>query len=318
MARISVTGAAFAGLGVIGRHPGAVLTWGVVLLVLSVLPVLALVAIMGPQMLKILPGILASERGAIDQEVMREMMRLQSGMLLLQLVGWLWGTFVKALICSAVFRAVLQPDASRRGFLRLGAQELWLTLLFLVVSVLAYIVVVIASIGVMLPAFIVGLTSGAQGQGAAAGFVTALALGLVVTGVLIWLGLRLSMAAPMTFADSQFRLFESWSFTKGSAWRLLGMSVLSLLLVFVVELVVAAIVLGAMFAAGGPPVWWQDPKAIEAFVSQPPLNLLRQIWPWLAVGGAVWTLLGAGLFTLFCAPWAAAYKDLIRPASAEA
>ena len=62
MARISVTGAAFAGFGVIGRHPGAVLTWGVVLLVLSVLPVLALVAIMGPQMLK------ATKSGVFDGE----------------------------------------------------------------------------------------------------------------------------------------------------------------------------------------------------------------------------------------------------------
>ena len=314
MAKISVAGSAFAGLGVIRRHPGAVLTWGVVMLVLSLAPVLALVPLMGPQVFKTLAALMPAERGAIDQEAMRQLMQLQSGMMLVQIGAWLWGTFIKALICSAVFRAVLEPSESRGSFLRLGAQELWLTLLFLVVSVLAYIVVIIASIGVMLPAFIVGLTTGRHAEGATAGVITAVVLGLVVVIALIWVSLRLSMATAMTFTDRQFRLFESWSLTQGSAARLLGVAVLTLLLVFVVELVVAGIVLCAMFAAGGPPVWLSDHAAVQAFVSQPPLDLLRRIWPWMAVAGAVWVLIGSALFTVFCAPWAAAYKDLTRPA----
>jgi hypothetical protein len=314
MAKISVAGSAFAGLGVIRRHPGAVLSWGVVMLVLSLAPVLVLVILMGPQILKTLAALMPAEHGPIDPEAMRQMMRLQSGMMLVQIVGWLWGTFIKALICSAVFRAVLEPSESRGAFLRLGAQELWLTLLFLVVSVLAYIVVVIASIGVMLPAFIVGLTTGRHAEGATAGVITAVVLGFVVAGALIWVSLRLSMATAMTFTDRQFRLFESWSLTQGSAGRLLGVGLLSLLLVFVVELVVAGIVLCAMFASGGPPTWLNDTAAVQAFVAQPPLTLLRQIWPWLAVVGAVWILIGSALFTVFCAPWAAAYRDLTRPA----
>ncbi len=310
MAKIAVTGSAFAGFGVIARHPGAVLTWGVVMLVLSLAPFLALIPLMGPEMLKTIAAIIAPKDGPIDPDAMRQMMQLQSGMMLVQIGGWLWSTFIKAVICSAVFRAVLEPGQSRGAFLRLGAQELWLTLLFLVVSVLAYIVAVIAALGVMLPAFIVGLASGAQGQGATAGIVTAVGLGLVAVGVLVWLGLRLSMAALMTFADGQFRLFESWSLTRGSAWRLLGVAVLSLLVVFVLELVVAGVVLGAMFAAGGPPVWLNDPQAVQAFLAQPPLDLLRRVWPWIAVVGLVWTLIGSCLVTLVCAPWAAAYGDL--------
>jgi hypothetical protein len=314
MAKISVAGSAFAGLGVIRRHPGAVLSWGVVMLLLSLAPVIVLIAVVGPQILKALAALMPSEHGPIDPEAMRQMMQLQSGMMLVQIVGWLWGTFIKALICSAVFRAVLEPSESRGAFLRLGAQELWLTLLFLVVSVLAYIVVVIASIGVMLPAFIVGLTTGRHAEGATAGVITAVVLGFAVAAALIWVSLRLSMATAMTFTDRQFRLFESWSLTQGSAGRLLGVGVLSLLLVFVVELVVAGIVLCAMFASGGPPTWLNDPTAVQAFVAQPPLVLLRQIWPWLAVVGAVWILIGSALFTVFCAPWAAAYRDLTRPA----
>jgi len=312
MARISVTGSAFAGFGVIARHPGAVLTWGVVMLVLSLAPVLALIPLMGPEILKAVAAMMPLRDGPMDQDAMRRMMSLQSGMMLVQIGGWLWSTFIKALICSAVFRAVLEPGQSRGAFLRLGAQELWLTLLFLVVSVLAYIVAVIASLGVMLPALIVGLASGAQGQSTMSGILTGVGLGLIAVVVLVWLGLRLSMAAPMTFVEGQFRLFESWSLTRGSAWRLLGVAVLSLLMVFVLELVVAGVVLGAMFAAGGPPVWLSDPVAIQAFLTQPPLDLLRRVWPWLAVVGVVWTLIGSCLVALFCAPWAAAYRDLSR------
>ena len=312
MAKISVTGSAFAGFGVIARHPGAVLTWGVAMLVLSVAPVLALIAFMGPEILKTMAAVMQHRDGPVDQEAMRQLMQMQSGMMLVQIGGWLWSTFIKGLICSAVFRAVLEPDQSRGAFLRLGAQELWLTLLFLVASVLGYIVVVIASIGVMIPAFIVGLASGSQGQGTLSGVLTGFGLALIAMAVLIWLGLRLSLAAPMTFADRQFRLFESWSLTRGSAWRLLGVALLSLLMVFAIELVVAGVVLGSVFAAGGPPVWLNDPMAIRAFFAQPPLDLLRRLWPWLALVGVVWTLIGAGLVTLFCAPWAAAYRDLTR------
>ncbi len=315
MAKISVPGSAFAGLGVIGRHPGAVLAWGLVLLVLSLAPMLALIALMGPEMFKSLAAMNPPKGRPIDPEALRRMMQAQSSLMVAQIGAWIWATFVKALICSAVFRAVLEPSQSRLAFLRIGAQELWLTLLFLVVGVLAYIVIVIASLGVMLPALIIGVTSGRNGEGLSAGIITALGLGAVVTVGLVWVGLRLSMAAPMTFVEHQFRLFESWALTRGGAARLLGVGVLNLLLVLVLELVVAGIVLGALFWSGGPPAWLGDAKAVEALVAQPPLDLLRRIWPLLAVGGAVLTLLGAALYAVVCAPWAAAYRDLSRPAS---
>lgn len=312
MARISVADSAFAGFGVIARHPGAVVTWGVVMLVLSLAPVLLLFAILGPEILKTVAAMMPPKDGPIDQEAVRQLMQMQSGMMLVQIGGWLWSTFVKAIICSAVFRAVLEPNQSRGAFLRLGPQELWLTLLFLVVSVLAYIVAVIASIGVVLPAVIVGLAGGPDGQGAMAGVFTAFGLAMAAVAVLVWLGLRLSLAAPMTFVDRQFRLFESWSVTRGSAWRLLGVAVLCLLMVIVVELIVAGVVLGAIFAAGGPPAWLGDPVAVQAFFTQPPLELLGRVWPWLAGVGVVWTLIGSCLIAVFCAPWAAAYRDLTR------
>jgi hypothetical protein len=313
MAKISVGGSATAGLGLIGRKPVVIVVWGVALLVLAVVPAFAMLAALGPELAQMIKTVLASKGGEPDPAAMQRMMQLQSGMMLFNLGSWIWGTFVKAILCAAVFRALLEPSQSRFAYLRLGAQELWLTLLFLVESVLAYILIVITTLLVVFPAIIVGVAGGHGGQGAAGGVLTACVLGFAALAVLIWIGLRLSMAAPMTFADRQFRLFESWTLTRGSAARLLGVGVLTLLIVLVLELVIAGLVLSALFAAGGPPVWAHDSKAIEAFIAQPPVDLLRRLWPWLAVGGAVWMLVGSGRFTVFCAPWAAAYRDLTRP-----
>ncbi len=314
MARISVGGSATAGLSLIGREPMSIVIWGLALLVLALVPALGMMAAMGPELLRMIQALQAAKGAGPDPGAMQQMMRLQSGMMLFNLGSWIWGTLVKAVICSAVFRAILEPKASGLAHLRLGAQELWLALLFLVESVLAYIVVIITTMMVVLPAVIVGVTGGHGGQGVSGGVLTALGLGLVAAAVLIWIALRLSMAAPMTFADRQFRLFESWSLTRGSAARLLGVGVLTVVIVLVLELVVCGLVLSVFFATGGPPAWIQDGKALEAFIAQPPADIFRRVWPWLAAGGAVWTLIASGLFTIFCAPWAAAYRDLTRPA----
>ena len=314
MARISVGGSATAGLSLIGREPMTIVVWGLALLVLALVPAMGMMAAMGPELLRMIQAIQASKGGGPDSVAMQQMMRLQSGMMLFNLGSWIWGTLVKAVICAAVFRAILEPKASGLAHLRLGAQELWLALLFLVESVLAYIIVIITTMMVVLPAVIVGVAGGHGGQGAASGVLTAVGLGFVAAAVLVWIALRLSMAAPMTFADRQFRLFESWSLTRGSAARLLGVGVLTVVIVLVLELVICGLVLCALFAAGGPPAWIHDGKAVEAFIAQPPAELFRRVWPWLAAGGAVWSLVASGLFTIFCAPWAAAYRDLTRPA----
>lgn len=317
MARISVGGAATAGLGLIGRRPMTIVVWGLALLVLALLPAIGMIAAMGPEFLGMIQALQGSRGVGPDPAAMQQMMRLQSGMMLFNLGGWIWGTFVKAILCSAVFRAVLEPKASGLAYLRLGAQELWLTLLFLVESVLAYIVMIITAMMVLLPAVIVGVAGGHGGhggQGVAGGVITAIGLGFAAAVVLVWIGLRLSMAAPMTFADRQFRLFESWTLTQGSTARLLGVGVLTVLIVLVLELVIYGLALAILFAAGGPPAWIHDSKAIAAFIAQPPADLIRSVWPWLAAGGAVWALVTSGLFTIFCAPWAAAYRDLTRPA----
>src|SRR5262249_24659691 len=125
-------------------------------------------------------------------------------------------------------------------------------------------------------------TSGAQGVpdvGAFAGFALLRFIGqLAIAAVLIWLWLRLSLGMVMTYRERQFRLFESWTATRGHVLRMF----LAVLLVWVmlsalylVLVIIAAVTFGATVVAVG-----QDPRA---FFSRPPAEWLNALTPLVIV-----------------------------------
>jgi hypothetical protein len=314
MARFSVGEAATAGFGLIARKPLAVLSWGLALLVAAVVPTYILFWVAGPQ-LAALMQLSSHASDAQDPRMVEQIMRMQSGMMLFQLVFWLWSTAVKAVICSAVFRAVLDPTDSRFGYLRLGAREGWLTLLFLVEYVLAYIAfLVVALLGVVVVAIV---SVGGGGQGVAT-ITTAVVVGLGALALFVWVALKLSMAAPMTFVDRQFRLFESWSFTKGQVGKLLGVTLLLVMFLIGIQVVFGGLMLGGVFALGGSMSWLFEPGAVEALVRQPPMEIVRKLGPVISIVGFLWVVLSTLVITIFCAPWAAAYRALREQVPAQA
>ena len=54
--------------------------------------------------------------------------------------------------------------------------------------------------------------------------------GLAVIGLSMWVGVRLSLLSPQTFAEGRINVRESWVLTHGHFWGLLGMFVLNLLM----------------------------------------------------------------------------------------
>ncbi|MCY1648593.1 hypothetical protein OVA11_16420 [Caulobacter sp. SL161] len=308
MARFSVTEAATAGFGVIGRKPLTVVGWALALAVGMVIPAILAFLALGPQFQQFVQLAMTQKEGAPDPEFMRQMMQAQSGMTAANLLFWLWSTFVRAVFCAAVFRAVLTPSQSSWAYLRIGSREMWLTLLLLVEQVLIMIVAFVVALVIAVLAAVAGFSGGENGAMAAVG--TALGGAAIAVIVLVWLALRLSMAAPMTFVDNQFRLFESWSLTKGQGWRLLGMALLVIVFIIGVEILVATVLLGTIFAAGGSIAALHGEGGFEAFMAQPPLTILREVWPWLAVIGALGALFSAVVHTIFFAPWAAAHRAL--------
>ena len=309
MARFSATGAATAGFGVIGRAPLAVLAWGLVILVTLVGPMVALTWTLAPQFIdivKTMPDPATSPSSAADSAMMARMMQLQGSMMGVNLISWIGGTLVKAVVAGAVFRAVLQPDQKRWAYLRLGKAELWLGLVTLVQGVLfmmAYFAVLIVGFILGLIIFLVGSAGGDAGK-LVAGLMIALVV-LAAIGVLIWGVLRLSMAGPMSFAEGEFRLFESWTFTRGQSSRLFGMAVLLMLILMALELVVYAVLGVAAFGS------WAGIKAmVESLQGQPPQAWLHAFWKIAVVGTVVLSFLAAFAMALVYAPWAKAYQEL--------
>lgn len=308
MARFSVTEAATAGFGVIGRKPLAVVGWALALAIGMIIPAILSFLALGPQFQQMIQMAMTQKEGAPDPEFMRQMMQAQSGMTAVNLLFWLWSSFIRAVLCAGIFRAVLVPADASWAYLRLGAREMWLTLLFVVEQVLLMIVVFVVALVIAVLAAVAGFSGGENGMMAAVG--TAFVGAAVAIVVLLWVALRLSMAAPMTFVDNQFRLFESWSLTKGQGWRLLGVALLVVVFVIGVEILIGAVLLGTLFAAGGSLAALHGDGGFEAFMARPPLEILRDAWPWLAVIGVIGALFSAVVQAIFYAPWAAVHRAL--------
>jgi hypothetical protein len=215
-----------------------------------------------------------------------------------------------AIINAAVCRAVLEPENDRSFYLRLGAQELWQGLVLLVLYVLA----VFAAVAAFVPMIIIGVVGGiAVANGGQSGLAMIPVVVLLVVAVMVALGycwLRLSMALPMSFVHRQFRLFESWNFTKGNTARLLGLGALVAIVALMAEIVVF-LVLGAiggtMFVMGG------GAALVQQLSTQSPAEWLPKIAVWGIPAAAVFSAVVGYFLAFWLAPWAEAYRQIAGP-----
>lgn len=312
MARFAVGEAATSGFGVVVRHPLAVGGWALALVVGLIVPAIVGLFWLGPEFARLIQMALTQKAGATDPGMFDDFMRTQSSMTALNILYWLWSSFVRAVLCGAVFRAVLMREASAWAFLRISGRELWMTLLFVVEQVLAMIVIFIVALLIVVLTAVVAVSGGEQAKMTA--IIVGCSAAAIAAGVLIWVALRLSLAAPMTFADAQFRLFESWTLTRGQGWRLLGMALLVVIFILLMEMLVGAAAFGVVVAAGGSLEAIRGPGALEAFISRPPITMLADLWPWLLGLSALGAVFSAVLQAVFWAPWAAAHKALTAEA----
>ena len=301
MPEFSITQALGAGFRLIGRNPLAVVAWGFLQLLITTGPLILLMAAIAPGMLSRAgdPAGTAAAAGAITM--------LQPIFLIASIVA-------NAIVFSAIYRAVLTPQDDRALYLRLGRAEVSQGLLqavLLVGMIILFFVVALVFAMMFGVAFVSMMAAGRGGAGqwpavGLGGFL----IGLGTLLVFWWLALRLSLSGPMTFADRQFRLFESWTMTKGQSLRLFGLSLLLLLMVLLlyiatillsgVLMVVLALFLGGM-ANGMNPAGVEQMFAQWGAAAMIPLFLLVA-----AFGCGIY-----GMFlTVMIAPWAEVYRQL--------
>jgi hypothetical protein len=251
MRSFSPTDAAFEGFRLTRERPRAVLAWAACYLIFSYLLAMAADLTLGPQSKALMADL---QRASADPAAFWPAARKIAPFFL---AGVPLSLIFQAIFTSAVYRAVLRPEESSRGYLRLSMDELRMMALNVVMSLIWGVTL----FGVLMVSVFTAVSLGAA---AAPGLVLVgdvLTMAAFVAAIVILV--RLSLAGPLTFNERRLRVFESWSLTRGSFWRLLGAYVLAfamgavvLVLMGLILLVVASILVqlngGGMAALSAP------------------------------------------------------------------
>lgn len=306
--RFSAASAAVSGWALIGRRPLSVVVWSAVILLGLFLPALLLfLPIIDPfvEMVRAMP----QTPNAQDPEMTARIMAMQGQLSLMNIGMMAVQVVAPTIVTAAAFRVVLRPQEQRGFFLRVGATEGWMMLVTLVLTFGGNIAIFAAMVpGALLGliGFVVMAIGGDTEAGAVVGVVVGV-IGVIVGELaLLWAFLRLSMALPMTFAERRFMLFESWALTKGQSLRLLGMLLLVGLTLLVVQIVVGGVVIAAA-ALVAPGLTKTLPAARSV------AEVLRLIWPVLAVALPLAAILQAVVQVVCVTPLASVYRSL-KPA----
>lgn len=295
MVRLSGSRALSAGFGLIGREPAAFMVWCVICLVLTV----------APQILSAVPMFSALEAvGKNGGELSTaDAAAMQAQSLRYQGLIWLASLVAFILVPPAVFRAVLFPDERGFMYLKLGAREFWSVLIAIVLAVGGMIALFVG----LIPLFVIlGVSSAAAQGGAPSGGSILLAVLLVLglCGVLLWIGLRLSMAPLMAFSDKTFRLTESWRLTRGHGGKLFLVAVALAVITLVTEMLIFGIFLG----------WAGSVVRLEDF-GRAPLAVMTTLGaPFLAAAAIAASLFTSAFHAIWYGAWAEMYRQLaVKP-----
>jgi hypothetical protein len=289
----SATEAAFEGFRVVRRNPMALIFWALFYAVFMV----AIFAMMGPNLISFITATEQLEQSGAtpsmeDFAPLFQMMGLFFAILLpLSLVA-------SAMIYAAVSRAVLRPGESALGYLRLGMDEVRV----LVVSVVLFIVfMVVTAVASGIIGAVIGMTIAADTP---ALWLLVVLLILAAIGACIWLAVRLSLAIPITMAERRIAIFDSFGFTKGRFWPLLGMALLAWVMSIVVGLLGSLVAMPLQFATGG------GMMALEGLEDESLQVILQSAWPAIAAWIVINAVMSALQVAVVYAPFSAAYRDM--------
>lgn len=306
MASFSVGEALGSGFGLIKRYPLSVLMWGVAYFVISVLPVLLMWLVAGPQLMDFIGAAISA--GPNHEPDIGLLTAMSSQLQLVQPVSILCTLLASGVLNAAIFRAVLEPSNRGFFFLRIGMDEFWQALVSLCVVILVFI----ATIAIALAAAAVGAVLYFALDAAGGGALHLVSIGvpvLLAIVAVIWVSLRFSLAAPATFATRSFQLFESWTLTKGHTGGLFGLALL-LLLVFIALYIVAIVLFGIAAAATGVGIAMNE-AALRSFFEQNPERILAAVAPMIVVISLVSMLISGAYYAVVIAPWASVYRQLV-------
>jgi hypothetical protein len=297
MPSFKIEDAAFAGVGLLARHPGAALIWAFLWT--------AVIALVTMPFAAGLVGMVSTMARSGPQMDPAAAMGLIGGLGAFVLLAGLFSLALGSIISCAVYRAIFTPEDSAFAYLRLGDQEIHVLLMNFVKGVIIFLV----SFGLALVLLMFELIARVGGEGLAR--MVDLLGNLLINVVAIWIRLRFAFAGPMTFLDHRFRLFESWTMSRGMVLKLLAVGAIILLICIVVYF--ALVMLGAVV---GVAMWSGAPRAadLQSLLAQPSSVWIPALAPFILLTAFLVTVGGAILTPIVNAPWAQAWRSLIASA----
>ncbi|MDO9078102.1 MAG: hypothetical protein Q7U72_11730 [Brevundimonas sp.] len=296
----SATDAAFEGFRLVRRNPVALVGWTLLYLVYTLATLFAAGGMMR-SMAVWMEQVEALEAGPAPSSPEALVPIMESYMAAMSHMVWAipLSLVIGAVLMAAIARAVLTPATGGFGYMRLGMDEVRVFVVTLVIAILYACATAVA----FAAAFIIGgIAIGAmEGWGA---LVMVLAV-LAAIAFMIWLGVRWSLAVPITVDQKKFAFFDSFAVTKGRFWPLLGMAVIAFIMVIIVSLL-AGIVTMPISMMGGMSMFGnmgEDPT--EMFRNFNPTN------PWIIASSVVNAFVYALTVAVLYAPFSAAYRDIV-------
>jgi hypothetical protein len=269
MSEFSPSDAALEGFRVLHRHWRVVVGWSLFnLIALVALAILASVATFG--------AAAAASAGAV------KFSGAFGGLL-----ASLGEAFTVAVLAAGLFRLILRPEEPGFLHLRIGPDELRIFGVWVVMSIAAFV--------------LAGLCAALVVAGRGIGPAAAIGAWVLVVAGGVWLGLRFSLASVISFAERRFTFGSSWRLTRGQAWPLFGMAVLSWCVVALIALTVAIVLLLIMGFSVGFGAVFEAMGDADAAATHPGL--------YLAQFAAQLVLFPAAL-VLLLTPWVSAYATL--------
>ena len=286
----SASEAAFEGFRVVRRHPLAILFWALAYAVFFA----GFFGLFAGPLATVMATTESLEGTQPSPQEMQALMASWSGFMVLALPLSL---VLGAVLNTAVARSVLRPADKAFGYLRLGADELRVLAVSLLLGILFFAATVILFV-------IVGVLAGVAGQAnAGVGILVGVLVGLGAAAALIWLAVRLSLAVPITFHEKRIALFDSFTMTKGHFLALLGMAVIAVIMSILVSVLGTIIALPITLATGGL-------DQLATMDGQSTAQILQAAGPGLMAWGVVNAIFSALQLAVIYAPFSAAYRDL--------
>ena len=295
----SATDSAFEGFRLVRRNPIAVVGWTLVYLVYTLATLFAAGGMMR-SMAVWMEQMEALEAGPPPSSPEALIPIMESYVAAMSHMAWAipLSLVISAVLMAAIARAVLNPGAGGFGYMRLGMDEVRVFVVTLVIAILYCLAATIA--------FVAALVVGGIAIGFMHGWGALVMLATVLAAIafVIWLGVRWSLAVPITIDQQRFAFFDSFAATKGHFWPLLGMAVIALVMVILVTLL-AGIVTMPLNMMGG--------MSMLGSMAGDPTEMLRNFDPtnpWIIASSVVSAFIYALTVAVLYAPFSAAYRDI--------